>query len=344
MRPSLYSVPPADLPSLCTAFGQPVFRGQQLRGWLYERPAGTWEAMTDLPAAFREELAAAYRLRSLEPLETAGDEDGPRKILARLEDGECLETVLLPQGGRRTVCLSSQVGCRFGCAFCASGKGGFGRDLAPWEITEQVALAAEGFGTRPSHVVFMGMGEPLDNLDAVLEAVRRINSPEGFGIGARRITISTCGLPEGIARLARAGLQFELSVSLHAAEDKKREQLMPVNRRYPLDTLLSACGEYARETGRIITFEYVLIRGVNDTPADVGRLIERLRPLPARVNLIPLSPVEEFPGEGTDSARAQEMCRRLTRSGVHATIRFSQGKQYDAACGQLRRRRSGLSV
>jgi 23S rRNA (adenine2503-C2)-methyltransferase len=292
--------------------------------------------MRNVPGTLRAALADRFLLPAAEPLEVQGREDETRKLLIGLADGECVEAVMIPAADRRTLCISSQVGCRFHCAFCASGQGGFQRQLSSGEIVQQVIVASRLWGDRPTHVVYMGVGEPFDNYDAVLKSVRMLNDADGLGIGARRITISTCGVVPGIERLAGESIQVELSVSLHAPNDAVRNRLMPVNRSWPVATLLAACDAYARRTGRIITFEYTLIRGVNDSEAHAREVAERLERLPCRVNLIPLSDVEEFEGEPSPPAAAERFVRVLAARHIHATLRASKGARLRAACGQLR--------
>ncbi|MBN1556715.1 MAG: 23S rRNA (adenine(2503)-C(2))-methyltransferase RlmN [Lentisphaerae bacterium] len=339
-----YDLAPAEWRAVCTAAGQPAYRAGQICRWLYREGVARWDAMTDLPAAFRADLAARFTLdvAVAERVEAARDAQGTtRKLLIGLRDGERVEAVWIPAGRRRTVCVSSQAGCAFRCAFCASGQAGFRRNLEAGEMTAQVLAARRAGGERVTHVVFMGVGEPLDNYDAVLKAVRIMNARDGLGIGARHITLSTCGVVPGIARLAEEGLQVELSVSLHAPDDALRSRLMPVNRRYPLDALIPACEAYARRTGRIVTFEYTLIRDLNDTPAHASQLALRLRPLPCRVNLIPLSPVAEFDGRPPARGTPGRFAAALKAGGVHATVRRSRGCARHAACGQLRWRPRG---
>jgi 23S rRNA (adenine2503-C2)-methyltransferase len=243
---------------------------------------------------------------------------------------------MIPAADRRTLCLSSQVGCKFHCAFCASGQGGFQRQLSSGEIVQQVILASRLLGDRPTHVVYMGVGEPFDNYDAVLKSVRTLNHADGLGIGARRITISTCGVVPGIERLANEAIQVELSVSLHAPNDTVRNTLMPVNKSWPVAELLEACRAYAEQTHRIVTFEYTLIRGVNDREAEARELARRLAGLPCRVNLIPLSEVAEFNGKPSMPDAADLFIRTLAVRHVNATLRASKGTRIRAACGQLR--------
>ncbi|TAN35786.1 MAG: 23S rRNA (adenine(2503)-C(2))-methyltransferase RlmN [Verrucomicrobia bacterium] len=328
-----------ELTAVIREMDAPAFRAKQIWHWLYEQRITTWDAMKNLPTELRAKLAERFELTPARALEITGTEDEARKILVGLGDGECVEEVLLPSGDRRTVCVSSQVGCKFACAFCASGQAGYKRNLLAGEIVGEVLLAAAVWGDRPGNIVFMGVGEPFDNYDNVLRAIRILNHPDGLGIGARRITLSTCGVIPGIQRLAEEGLQLELSLSLHAPDTATRGQLMPVNRRYPLADVLAACKAYAEKTKRIITFEYTLVRGVNDSPAQAEDLARLLAPLPARVNLIPLSPVEGFEGEPTPPETARQFIRTLERAGINATLRDSQGSRIKAACGQLRIRR-----
>jgi len=316
--------------------GAPAFRAKQLWHWLYVQRANSWDAMKNLPVDLRVKLAEKFDLEPVKQLEITGTEGETRKILAGLRDGEYVEEVLLPSGDRRTVCISSQVGCKFACAFCASGQAGFRRNLTAGEIVGEALLAAAAWNDRPGNIVFMGVGEPLDNYDEVLRAIRILNHAEGLAIGARRITLSTCGVIPGIQRLANEGLQIELSVSLHAPDDATRARLMPVNHRWPIAEILAACKAYAEKTKRIITFEYTLVRGQNDSAAQAEQLARLLAPLPARVNLIPLSPVEGFDGEPCAPETARQFIRTLERAGINATLRDSQGSRIKAACGQLR--------
>jgi len=331
----------AELEAVCLELGAEAYRARQIWRWMYRQCAADWTAMTNLPAGMRNELGARVALDSATAEAICGPPGGTRKILARLRDGERIEEVLIPAGGRRTVCVSSQVGCRFRCAFCASGQAGFRRDLSAGEIVGQVVLAARAFAEKPTHVVVMGIGEPLDNYEAVLKAVRIVNDPDGLAIGARRITISTCGVIPGIRRLAEEELQIELSVSLHAIRDEVRSALMPVNRKHPLAELLDACREYVARTKRIITFEYTLMAGRNDSTRDAEELARRLRGLPCRVNLIPLSPVPEFKAKASAPGTAKLFISILARAGINATFRASRGEDIQAACGQLRLRSLG---
>jgi len=336
MKPLIHSLDRSELEAWLAKRGEPPFRAGQILQWLYEKRVDDPAQMSNLPQPLRAGLAEDFCFRPLEQRAVEGAPDGVRKLLVRLTDGELIEEVLIPAPSRRTVCVSSQVGCKFACAFCASGRNGLRRNLQPGEMTGQVLLAAAEYGDRVTHVVFMGVGEPFDNYETVLKAARLLNSPEGFGISARRITVSTCGLIPGIRRFACEPEQFELSVSLHAPDDELRTRLMPVNRRYPLNDLLVACRDYTEATGRIITFEYTLVRGVNDTVECARQLIRRLKPFPCRVNLIPLSPTPEFKGAPPDPVSAAYFIRMLGDAGINATLRRSKGGGVQAACGQLR--------
>lgn len=338
--PLIYGLNRAQIGALCCELDQPAYRARQIWGWLYQRFAADWSEMKNLPLSLRQTIARRFALSSCAIVRTQSEAGvgTTTKWLIALPDGDWVEEVLIPTKGRTTLCVSSQVGCKFACAFCASGKAGFRRNLETGEIVGQVLVAARSLGATPANLVFMGMGEPLDNYDAVLAAIRIINDAEGLSIGARRITISTCGIIPGIQRLAQEGLQVELSISLHAPDDALRTQLLPVNRQYPLAELLEACRAYAEQTGRLITFEYTLIRGVNDSPEQARALARVLRPIRARVNLIPLSAVTEFAGCASPPAVAREFMSILEHARINATLRVSKGGAVNAACGQLRRR------
>ncbi|NCA82567.1 MAG: 23S rRNA (adenine(2503)-C(2))-methyltransferase RlmN [Opitutae bacterium] len=338
MKIALQGLFPEELQALCKEAGQPAFRGGQLWQWVQVQGATDWEQMGNLPKALKAELAATHTPAPAKILRESGDPGGTRKWLVGLDDGESIETVLIPARDRNTVCVSTQVGCRMGCVFCASAKCGFARGLSAGEIVAQVQLVAAALGQRPDNIVYMGMGEPFDNYDEVLKSIHILNHPDGLNVGARRITISTCGVSSGIRRLAEEGLQVEMSVSLHAANAELRRKLMPIENKYPMDALLRECADYTAKTKRHITFEYTLIRGVNDSVRDAEELAGRLRRFPCRVNLIPLSPVEEFAGEAPARDAMDAFLRILEKRGVEGTLRESKGKGVDAACGQLRRR------
>jgi 23S rRNA (adenine2503-C2)-methyltransferase len=334
----IHGLSAGELTAIFTGLGEPAFRTSQVWKWLYVQRVSEWAGMRNVPTGLREKLAAGYGLEPVKRLEVDGEPTGTRKILVGLRDGDCVEEVLIPSGDRMTVCVSSQVGCRFACAFCASGKGGFVRNLEVGEIVGQVLLAYREYGNRPSNIVFMGMGEPFDNYESVLKAIRILNDQDGLVIGARHITISTSGVIPGIERLAGEGLQVELSVSLHAPDNELRDRLMPINRRYPLKDLLEACRRYADGTRRIVTFEYTLIGGVNDSRHQAELLVRLLKPLSARVNLIPLSPVQGYSGEAPAPQAADMFIKVLEQAGINVTLRASKGGEIEAACGQLRRR------
>lgn len=296
--------------------------------------------MKNLSAPMRVMLSENFTLDSAVAEGTEGGNNTARKMLAKLQDGECVEEVLLGDAGRQTVCISCQAGCRFKCSFCASGQAGFKRNLETGEMIGQFLLAARETENRISNLVFMGMGEPFDNYDAVLKAIRIINNQDGISLGARKITISTCGIIPGIQRLMTENLQVELSVSLHAPNDELRSSLMPVNTKYPVHDLISACKDYSRITKRIITFEYTLINGVNDTTLHAQQLVKLLSKLQCRINLIPLSKVEEYKASPSDSKNAQTFMGILNNAGINSTFRYSQGSSIKAACGQLRYRKT----
>lgn len=341
MKTALQGLYPEELQDLCQQAGQPAFRGKQLWQWLQVHHAADWAQMGNLPDSLKNTLAQTHTPGPLTVITESGEPGGARKWLVGLEDGDRIETVLIPARERNTVCVSTQVGCRMGCAFCASAKCGFARGLSAGEIVAQIQLIAAALGKRPDNVVYMGMGEPFDNYDATLKSIRILNHPKGLNIGARRITISTSGIIPGIRRLASEGLQVELSVSLHAPNTELRRQLMPIENKYPMDDLLRECAAYTATTKRHITFEYTLIQGCNDSLDAAAELAARLRRFPCRVNLIPLSPVEEFTGEAPPRAAMVAFLRVLEKRGVEGTLRDSKGRNVDAACGQLRRRFEG---
>ena len=327
-----------ELGAAFAAMGQPRFRAGQVFAWLH-RGVRSFDEMTNLPKALREQLAAEYELTApAVARKQVSAKDGTIKYLWRLGDGHCVESVLMRYHHGNTVCISSEVGCAMGCAFCASTRGGLVRRLRPSEMLDQVLFTQLDSGAPISNIVLMGIGEPLDNYDNVLRFLALVNDPEGMNIGMRHISLSTCGLVPGIDRLAGEDLQLTLSVSLHAPDDEVRSRLMPVNRRYPIDELLAACRRYFETTGRRISFEYAMIDGLNDTPEMAKTLIRRLRGLPAHVNLIPLNHVEERAFKPSTSGHMKAFIKILEDEKVNVTVRRRLGSDVDASCGQLRRK------
>lgn len=325
---------------LFKGLGQPAFRARQVFSWLH-RGAASFEEMSNLPKDLREQLARLCTLsRPAVARKQVSREDGTIKYLWRLADGNCVETVLMRYRHGNTVCVSSQVGCRMGCAFCASTLGGKVRDLTAGEILDQVLFTQLDSGRPISNIVMMGIGEPLDNFDNVLRFLELVNCPEGLNIGMRHISLSTCGLVKKIDKLAEYGLQLTLSVSLHAPDDETRNALMPVNRGVGVDKLLETCRRYFEKTGRRISFEYAMIDSVNDADWQADLLARRLAGTGSHVNLIPLNHVEESPLK--PSRRVREFQRRLEERGINVTVRRSLGGDIDASCGQLRRK-AGVS-
>jgi len=298
------------------------------------------DEMRNLPAALRAQLGGQFVVSGVKPVRSLRSEDGrTEKVVLQLADGQTIETVLMDYDGRRTVCVSSQVGCAVRCAFCATGLGGWTRNLSAGEIVQQVLYFARHLapaGQNVSNVVYMGMGEPLLNYDAVLRSIETLNDAAGYNLGARRVTVSTAGLVPGIERLAAEGLPVGLAISLHAPVDELRNRLVPVNRRYPLGRLIPACREYAAKTHRRVTFEYALIEGVNDAPAQADALAQLLRGLLCHVNLIPVNPVPELPYRPSPHESIVAFEQRLRERGINATLRVSRGADIQAGCGQLR--------
>ncbi len=326
----------AEMSAYFKELGEPAFRARQVFQWLH-RGVSSFDEMTNLSKALREKLAAACVLcpPRVERKQVSA-QDGTIKYLWRLGDGNCIETVLMRYHHGNTVCISSQVGCRMGCAFCASTLGGKIRDLTPAEMVDQVLFTQLDSGVPVSNIVLMGIGEPLDNFDTVLRFLELVNSPEGLNIGMRHISLSTCGLTEKIDKLADYQLQLTLSVSLHAPDDETRSRIMPVNRGVGVEQLFAACRRYFEKTGRRISYEYAMIDGVNDADWQADLLARHLKGTPGHVNLIPLNHVEESPLK--PSRRVAAFQKRLESHGVTATVRRKLGGDIDASCGQLRRK------
>ncbi|MBI4974819.1 MAG: 23S rRNA (adenine(2503)-C(2))-methyltransferase RlmN [Candidatus Omnitrophica bacterium] len=318
--------------------GAQSYRTRQIFGWLYRVGAGSFDDMSDIPLGLRESLKAKFHISRLVLLDTKRSKiDGTEKYLFKLRDGNTVETVFLPEAKRRTACLSSQVGCKYACSFCASAPLGFIRNLSASEILDQVLFIKVRERASPlTNIVFMGIGEPLDNYDNVMKAVRILNDKDAFGIGARRITISTCGIIPGIERLKEEDLQIELSVSLHSALESIRSRLVPVNKIYPLKDLINACKDYIKKTNRIITFEYVLIKDVNSSIEDAVRLARLLKGIKCKVNTLIYNQITVKRYKSPSEQEARAFVKALKKEGYSATHRQSKGEDIDAGCGQLR--------
>ncbi|MEO6873023.1 MAG: 23S rRNA (adenine(2503)-C(2))-methyltransferase RlmN [Chthoniobacterales bacterium] len=342
-NPSIRSLDLDELTQLLATRGQPAYRAKQVADWLYKKRVHSFAAMTDLPAAMREQLAEDFSFVRPETVRVLGSKDTTRKFLFRLADGNLIESVLIPASpalygetsDRRTACVSTQVGCAYGCKFCASGLDGFTRNLDSSEIVDQLLAIEQESGERIDNIVFMGMGEPLANLKNLLSAIRIINAPWGLEIGARHITISTSGLAPQIRKLAQEPTQFRLAISLHGATDAVRDVIMPVNRKYPLATLLEACDAYVAQKKRLM-FEYILIAGVNDSDEQAHQLARHALRLSAKVNLIPYNTVEGLEWSRPSRNRQETFLRILREQGAVATLRREKGHDIAAACGQLR--------
>ncbi len=354
-KPSIHGESPDTLGERLVSAGHPRYRAGQVFEWLYPRRAETAETMTNLPAGLRAWLAEQYDFESTALVQRKASTDVTQKILQRLRDGSLIETVIIraPMEGvgqeksRRTICISTQVGCAYGCKFCASGLEGWKRDLSAGEIVSQLvqvcriedkadpARAAEGLASF-DNIVVMGMGEPLANYDNLLAALRIVNAPWGFGFGARRVTISTSGVVPKILKLAEEPLGFRLAISLHGATNEVREQIMPVNKKFPLEELIPAAKAFARKHGRMLTLEFILIEDINDSLEQARKLAAIARELHAHVNLIPYNKVEGLPWVRPSLTRQDRFVKELRALGVTATLRREKGHDIDAACGQLR--------
>ena len=337
MREDIKSMTLEELIQAMKDMGEPAFRGRQIFTWLHQRGAVSFEEMTNQSKPLREKLENIYYIDVLRVVRKQVSRlDGTVKYLWELMDGNCIETVLMQYHHGNTVCISSQVGCRMGCAFCASTIGGKIRDLRPSELLDQVLFTQRDSGKTISNIVLMGIGEPLDNLDNVLRFLELVNHRDGLDIGMRHISLSTCGLVPGIKRLGELKLQLTLSVSLHAPDSATRSRIMPVNRAYDVEELFAACHDSFRQTGRRISFEYAMIDGVNDHDWQADLIAEKLRGMPGHVNMIPLNDVRESPLK--PSRRIRQFQQRLESHGLTATVRRSLGGDIDASCGQLRRK------
>ena len=333
------------------SMGEPAYRAGQLLTWVYQRLAVSIDEMTDLPQAFRQKLAQQVNLHTLTPIHEARAKDGTVKILFNLKDGKTVETALMkfPSTGgkhRYTVCISTQVGCPIGCPFCATGQQGFERNLTPGEIIDQVLYFARYLqdktigreGERINNIVFMGMGEPLANYDALWQAIEMLNSPDGFGLSARGMTISTAGLIPGIERLSNEKLQVGLAISLHTSDNKLRDKLVPINKKYPLEELIPACREYFACTGRRVSFEYALFNGVNDSIVQAQSLADLIQGMNCHVNLISANQTTNQKMQPSPRNTVLAFQQELKNRGINCTLRLSRGQDIDAGCGQLRSR------
>jgi len=342
--PALTGISPAALATWLQEAGHPAFRASQILDWIWKKKVGSFDAMTNLPAALRANLAENFRLNPLAHTHTQGAADTTRKFLFRLHDGRYVESVLIPanpalygeSSDRHTLCVSSQVGCAYGCKFCASGLAGFARNLDASEIAGQVLAAERLSGDRVDNLVFMGMGEPLANLDNLLAAIALITGPATLHLGARHLTVSTAGLVPQIRRLAEHPQQLRLAISLHGASDEVRDKIMPINRKWPLAVLLDALDHWITLKKQKLTLEYILIAGINDTQQQAALLAGHARRLRAKVNLIPYNTVDGLEWQRPTETHCRAFLQTLERAGVTATLRFEKGHDIDAACGQLR--------
>ena len=335
---NLKSMTLGEMTQLFKDMGQPAFRAKQVYTWLH-RGVRSYEEMTNLPKPLRERLAAEYPIYAPKVVrKQESQRDGTIKYLWQLSDGNCVETVLMRYHYGNTVCISTEVGCRMGCAFCASTLGGLVRRLEPFEMLDQVLFTQVDSGQPISHIVLMGIGEPLDNFDNVMRFLELVNSPEGMNISMRHISLSTCGLVPKIDELAKRNLQLTLSVSLHAPNDAVRDTIMPVNKAYPSQELIDACRRYYAATSRRISFEYAMIGGVNDSRENAKELLKRMKGLPCHFNLIPLNHVEESPLKPSTKEAVAAFQKTLEDGGIPATVRRTLGGDIDASCGQLRRK------
>ena len=335
---NLKSLTQPELADIIKELGQPQFRAKQVFTWLH-KGVRSYEETTNLPKNLRDILAEKYPIHAPKVVrKQESSRDGTIKYLWELSDGNCVETVLMRYHYGNTVCISTEVGCPMGCAFCASTLGGLVRRLEPFEMLDQVLFTQIDSGLPVSRIVLMGIGEPLDNFDNVIRFLELVNSPDGMNISMRHISLSTCGLVPKIDELAKRKLQISLAISLHGPNDGVRNRIMPVNKAYPMDQLLAACRRYYEATSRRIHFEYAMIHGVNDSEADARELLQRMKGLPAHFNLIPLNHVEESPLKPSTKAAVAKFQKTLEDGGITATVRRTLGGDIDASCGQLRRK------
>ena len=338
MKQDIKSMNLAEMQAMMKEMGEPAFRAKQIFVWLH-KGVTSFDGMTNLSKSLREKLEENCYITAPKVVrKQTSQKDGTIKYLWQLGDGNCVETVVMRYHHGNSVCISSEVGCAMGCAFCASTIGGLVRRLTPSEMVDQVLFSSLDSGLPISNIVLMGIGEPLDNYDTVMRFLELINSPDGMNIGMRHISLSTCGLVRKIEQLAERDLQLTLSVSLHAPDNETRSGIMPVNRAFPLEQLIPACRKYYEKTGRRISFEYAMIKGVNDTKEQCSKLIRLLHGLPCHVNLIPLNHVEESPLQPSTRQDVLAFQKQLEAAGITATVRRTLGSDIDASCGQLRRK------
>ena len=324
-----------ELKNVLFDMGEPKYRAKQIFKWLYEKAPEGFSLMTNLPKALTEKLTQHFLAKSFLSVEQHQSSDGTIKLLFQLNDKKYIESVIIKSGKRSTICLSTQVGCRYACAFCASGLDGFQRDLTPAEMLDQITYAAFFLNQNLTNYVFMGMGEPLDNYDNLIKTIRIMNHEEGLAIGARRITVSTSGIIPAIKKLKDLDMQINLSISIHATNDRLRNKLMPINKAYCLNELIVAVNDYTKVSNRKTTVEYVLLKGVNDTLSDANALVGIARKLWAKINIIPYSPVQGLSFTPPVAKGIEKFVNRLTESGADVTVRASKGNDIQAACGQL---------
>ncbi len=335
---NLKSLTQPELANILKELGQPAFRAKQIFTWLH-RGVRSYDEMTNLPKGLRDTLAQRYPIHAPKVVrKQESKKDGTIKYLWELSDGNCVETVLMRYNYGNTVCISTEVGCRMGCAFCASTIGGLVRRLEPYEMLDEVLFTQIDSGLPISRIVLMGIGEPLDNFDNVMRFLELVNSPDGMNISMRHISLSTCGLIPKIDELAAKKLQISLAISLHGPNNEIRNQVMPVNKAYPIEDLLEACRRYYAATSRRIHFEYAMIDGVNDRDEDAREILSRMKGLPAHFNLIPLNHVEESPLKPSSKTQVARFQKLLEAGGITATVRRTLGGDIDASCGQLRRK------
>ena len=338
-KPLIYDLSYDELQALVQSWGEPAYRTQQIWQGIYQQLWASAEQFTNLPKTLREKLESEFSWTALTPdiIQQSSDHETV-KTLFQLKDERAIEAVLMLYENRRTLCISSQAGCAMGCVFCATGQMGFQRNLTSGEIVAQVLYYARQLKEQDqqvTNVVLMGMGEPFHNYKATLEAIDRLNDARGFNLGARRFTISTVGLVPMIRKFADEKRQVNLAISLHAANDEERSALLPVNRKYPIQEVIDACHYYVEQTSRRVTFEWALIRDVNDTPKVAHELANRLKGLMCHVNVIPLNPTQKYAGQATTRERAEAFCAVLTKVGIPCTIRIRRGIDIQAGCGQL---------